>query len=239
MNKQIRRRKEMAVRVRDFSHAHPSADPSFVSILGRLEESISQLVELEGQQTGGFLSKHSSSVRRRGLRRRLREGLLRHLVTIAQDAAVEQPQLLEMFKLPPHNITNSSFQNLSRKLLEQGVAQKEVLVKHGLSDKLLDDLTAAVADFDASVAETNGGLNDHVLAGAELRRVSDEIMQLVAMMDGVNRYRFEREPQLLVAWESAKHVVTGPQTEEEKNGGEAGTPAEPAQPAPGEVKPAA
>jgi len=51
MTKQIRRRKEMAVRVRDFSHAHPSADPSFVSILGRLEESINQLVELEGQQT--------------------------------------------------------------------------------------------------------------------------------------------------------------------------------------------
>jgi hypothetical protein len=227
MNRQIRRKKEMAVRVRDFSHAHPSADPSFVSILGRLEEGINRLVALEGQQTGGFLSK----------RRRLREGLLRHLVTIGQDAAAEQPQLLEMFRLPPHNITNGAFQNLSRKLLEQGVAQKELLVKHGLSDTLLDDLTAAVGEFDASVAETNGGLNDHVLAGAELRRVSDEITQLVAMMDGVNRYRFEREPQLLVAWESAKHVVTGPLTAEEKKRAPTGVPAEPAQP--GEVKPAA
>jgi hypothetical protein len=237
MNRQIRRRKEMAVRVRDFSHAHPSADPSFVSILGRLEDGINRLVALEGQQTGGFLSKHSSAVRRRGLRRRLREGLLRHLVTVARDAAAEQPQLLEMFELPPHNLTNGAFQSLSRKLLEQGVAQKEVLVKHGLSDRLLDDLTAAVAEFDASVAETNSGLNDHVLAGAELRRVSDEIMQLVAMMDGVNRYRFEREPQLLVAWESAKHVLTGPLTAEEKQ------PGQPVQPGgtgqPGEVKPAA
>ena len=230
MNRQIRRRKEMAVRVRDFSHAHPSADPSFASILGRLEEAISRTVALEGQQTGGFLSRHSSSVRRRALRRRLREGLLRHLVTIARDAAVEQPQLLEMFKLPPSHASTGAFQNLSRKLLEQGVAQKEVLVKHGLSDKLLDDLTAAVAEFDASVAETNSGHSGHVLAGAELRRVSDEIMQLVAMMDGVNRYRFEREPQLLVAWKSAKHVVTGPLTADERKD-------EPA--APGEVKPAA
>jgi hypothetical protein len=237
MNRQIRRKKEMAVRVRDFSHAHPSADPSFVSILGRLEEGINRLVALEGQQTGGFLSKHSSTVRRREVRRRLREGLLRHLVTIGQDAAAEQPQLLEMFRLPAHNITNGAFQNLSRKLLEQGVAQKELLVKHGLSDTLLDDLTAAVGEFDASVAETNGGLNDHVLAGAELRRVSDEITQLVAMMDGVNRYRFEREPQLLVAWESAKHVVTGPLTAEEKKSEPPGVPVEPAQP--GEVKPAA
>ena len=233
----------MAVRVRDFSHAHPSADPSFVSILGRLEEGINRLVALEGQQTGGFLSKHSSTVRRRELRRRLREGLLRHLVTIGQDAAAEQPQLLEMFRLPGHNLTTGAFQSLSRKLLEQGVAQKELLVKHGLSDKLLEDLTAAVADFDASVAETNGGLNDHVLAGAELRRVSDEIMQLVGMMDGVNRYRFERDPQLMVAWDSAKHVRTGPLTAEEKNGGQPAPPAEPAQPGtagqPGEVKSAA
>lgn len=231
MNRQIRRRKEMAVRVRDFSHAHPSADPSFVSILGRLEEAISRTVALEGQQTGGFLSKHSSTVRRRDVRRRLREGLLRHLVTIAEDASAEQPQLLEMFRLPPQSASHGAFQNLSRKLLEQGVAQKELLVKHGLSDKLLDDLTAAVADLDASLAETNGGLNNHVLAGAELRRVSDEIMQLVAMMDGVNRYRFEREPQLMVAWESAKHVVTGPLTAEEKGSAEPGTA--------GEVKPAA
>jgi hypothetical protein len=230
MNRQIRRRKEMAARVRDFSHAHPSADPSFVSILGRLEEGINRLVALEAQQTGGFLSKHSSAVRRRSLRRRLREGLLRHLVTVARDAAAEQPQLLEMFKLPSHNLTNGAFQSLSHKLLDQGVAQKEVLVKHGLSDRLLDDLTAGVAEFDASVAETNSGHSDHVLAGAELRRVSDEIMQLVAMMDGVNRYRFEREPQLLVAWDSARHVVTGPLTAEEKNNAPA---------APGEVKPAA
>ena len=64
----------MAVRVRDFSHAHPSADPSFVSVLGRLEESIDRMMELEGQQTGGFLSKHSSSVRRREIRRSCARG---------------------------------------------------------------------------------------------------------------------------------------------------------------------
>jgi len=59
-------------------------------------------------------------------------------------------------------------------------------------------------------------------------------MRLVGMLDGINRYRFERDPQLLVAWKTAKHVVSGPQAE---------TAAEPApspdQPAAGEVKPAA
>jgi hypothetical protein len=232
MNKQVRRRLEMAARVRDFSRAHPSADASYASVLGRLESSIARMEALAGQQQGGFLSKHSSTVRRQELRRRLHRGLLRHLVTIARDAAGENRALAEMFQLPASNATHKAFQTLARKMLEQGQAQKELLAKHGLADKLLDDLSAAVDEFDGSVAETNGGRQDHVLAGAELDTVSDEVMKLVGMLDGLNRYRFDRDPQLLVAWESARHVVTGPQSEEKDQ-----QPAAPAQP--GEVKPAA
>ena len=59
-------------------------------------------------------------------------------------------------------------------------------------------------------------------------------MRLVGMLDGINRYRFERDPQLLVAWKTAKHVVSGPQVES------APPPAPtPAPPPTGEVKPAA
>ena len=55
------------------------------------------------------------------------------------------------------------------------------------------------------------------------------------MMDGLNRYRFQKEPQLLVAWEAARHIMSGPQAAKE----EAGTaPVAPSAGA-GEVKPAA
>ena len=233
MNRIVSRRLEMAVRVRDFSDAHPSADPSFVTVLGRLKESIDRMVELSGQQVGGFLSKHSSSLRRRDIRRRLRDGLLRHLVTVAEDASAEKPELGAKFGLPAHNLSHVRFQTVARKMLEQGEAERELLVKHGLSDKLLADLAAAVAEFDASVAETNSGRQDHILAGAELSTVSDEVLQLVGMMDGLNRYRFQKEPQMLVAWEAARHVVSGPQAAKE----EVPVTAPPAQA--GEVKPAA
>jgi hypothetical protein len=120
-----------------------------------------------------------------------------------------------------------------------GVAEKEVLIKHGLSDKLLDDLAAAVAEFEGSITATNTSREDHIAAGAELQRVSEEVLQLVQMMDGINRYRFRNDPHLLVAREAAKHVVTGPQPKEETPT----TPAGPSQPGTGgqtgEVKPAA
>ena len=63
------------------------------------------------------------------------------------------------------------------------------------------------------------------------------MIKLVGMLDGLNRYRFDRDPHLLAVWESAKHVVTGPQAKasEEKPA----PPAGPAQAGPEEVKPAA
>jgi len=119
------------------------------------------------------------------------------------------------------------------------VAEKAVLVKHGLSDTLLDDLATTVAEFEGSITATNTSREEHIAARAELQQVGDEVLQLVQMMDGINRYRFRNDPHLLVAWEAAKHVVTGPQPKNETST----TPAPPSEPATtgqaGEVKPAA
>lgn len=228
----------MAKSARDFSRKHPSADAGYGSVLERLEAAIAQMETLAGQQQGGYLTKHSSTVRRKLLRRRLRDGLLRHLVTVAADAADEEPSVLERFPLPASNATNATFQALARKLLEQGRAHQELLAKHGLATTLLDDLAAAVDEFDTSVAETTGGTQEHVLARAELDQLSDEVTRLVGMLDGINRYRFEREPQKLIAWDSAKHVVVGPQVEAKEEN--PGTPSPgPVQAGPGEVQPAA
>jgi hypothetical protein len=239
MNRLVSRRLNMAVRVRDFCDTNPSTDPSFVSVLGRLKEAINRMVALGSRQVSGILSRHASIVNRQQIRRRLRNDLLRHLVTVAQDASAGKPGLGNQFEIPGSNLSNARFHAASKAMLELGVAEKEVLVKHGLSDKLLDDLATAVAEYEGSITVTNTSREDHIGARAELEQVSDEVVQLVQMMDGINRYRFRGDPHLLVAWEAAKHVVTGPQPKGE-------TPAAPPTPTePGstgqteEVKPAA
>ena len=237
MDRKVRRKLAMAKSARDFSRKHPSADAGYGSVLERLDAVIARMDALAGQQQGGYLTKHSSTVRRKQLRRRLRDGLLRHLVTVAADAANEEPAVLEKFPLPASNATNATFQALVRKLLEEGRAHQELLAKHGLAITLLDDLAAAVDAFDASVVETTGGTQDHILARAELQELGDEVIRLVGILDGINRYRFEREPEKLIAWESARHVVVGPQAEAKEENPAA--PSGPAQAGPGEVKPAA
>ena len=73
----------------------------------------------------------------------------------------------------------------------------------------------------------------HILARSELRTLSDEVMQVVGILDGINRYRFAREPQLRAAWDRAKHVVGGSQVEAPASTPE--VPAAPTGPVTGEV----
>src|SRR6266542_3290334 len=108
MNRIVRRRLEMAIRVRDFSRAHPAADASYAAVHARLEDRIARMEAVAKQQQSGYLAAHSAVIRRR----------------------------------------------------------------------------------------------------AELGAVSDEVMQIVEVLDGVNRYRFGGQAEMRAAWESARNVVS-------------------------------
>ena len=157
MNRIVRRRLEMAVRVRDFSRAHPSTDANYAAVLAQLEERIAHMEALATQQQDGVVTAHASTVRRKALRRRLHHELLRHLVTVAGMAAADQPGLAERYEMPKGHETNEVFRMLAHRLLNQGRTEQEVLAKHGLADKLLEDLAAAVDEFDGSVARRMKG----------------------------------------------------------------------------------
>jgi hypothetical protein len=209
MNRIVRRRMEMAGRVLEFSRAHPSPDASYASLVAHFEERMGRLDALVMQELRGVDRRHGSVVRRRELRRRIHDQLLRHLVTVAHVAAREESRLAGRFVMPQGNENSEAFRTLARKMLEQGQAEGEVLAKHGLADSLLADLEAALDGFDGSVEDSHLGRMDHVGARAEMKRVSDEVMALVELLDGLNRYRFSGHPELLAGWRSARHVVAG------------------------------
>ena len=52
--------------------------------------------------------------------------------------------------------------------------------------------------------------------------MADEIVQIVRVMDGLNRFRFLNDPELLAAWESASNILATPRstTKPEGDGGE-------------------
>ena len=135
-------------------------------------------------------------------------------MTVAEAPAPRIRGIAEKFRLPSTSATHTAYRAVASKLLEDGRANQEVLVKRGLSATMLDELDAAIKEFDASLQESDDGKQAHVAARAEMKELGDEIMRLVGILDGFNRFRFHHEPELIIAWESAKHVVTGPQAKE-------------------------
>ncbi len=233
MNAKSRRKLEMGRRALEFSRAHPDPSPGYAAAVTRLEERLDRADKLASQQREGTLEVRAASARKLELRRSMRQAHLAHLAQAARIAAREVPELAQKFVFKPGTTTYLAFRTVARGMVAEAQNQKEVLVKHGMVEAVLDNLVQALDQFDAAVERGSDGRTAHVGASAELRAVADEVVQVVRVMDGLNRYRFMRDPELLAAWESASNVLASP-----RNGApKPGPGSEPA--AGGEVRPAA
>jgi len=92
-------------------------------------------------------------------------------------------------------------------MLEKATAQKDLLVSRGLSAQLVDDLTATLTKFEQTLEATRAGRRDHVGASADLESVLSEITEQVRLLDGLVRYRFSDNAELMGAWASARNVL--------------------------------
>jgi hypothetical protein len=133
-----------------------------------------------------------------------------------------------MFRIPDWNATHIAFRTSISEMLNQARAHHQLLLRHGLSATLVNELDLAVKEFDASLQETDDGKQSHVAARAEMKTLCREIMRLMGMLDGFNRSRFRRDPELIVAWKSAKHMVAEPQPKEARQTGPMASDLEPA-----------
>lgn len=212
MNARTRRKIEMGRRALDFSRAHPDASPGFGAALAHLEERLARADQLASQQREGILRVRAATARKRELRRTMRRAELLHVAEVARVAAREAPELPQKFVLTRKATPYLAFHTAARGMEAEAQARKELLVKHGLADTVLDSLARALDDFDQAVAQGIEGRQAHVGASAELGALAGEVVRLVRVMDGLNRTRFAHDSELLAAWESARHVVRAPQT---------------------------
>lgn len=222
----------MGTRALDFSRAHPDASPGYAAAVTRLEERLARGEQLATQQREGTLEVRAATAQKRKLRRTMQRAHLSHLAQVAKVAAREVPELAQKLVLKPGTTTYLAFRTAARGMAAEARSQKEILVKHGLAESVLEDLGRTLDQFDAAVEGGRGGRQAHVGASAELRAVADEVVQIVRVMDGLNRYRFLDDAELLAAWESASNILAAPRSVTPKPGPE-GPPPD------GEVRPAA
>lgn len=114
----------------------------------------------------------------------MRQAHLSHLPQVAKAAAREVPELAQKLVLRPGTSTYLAFSTAARGMRAEAQTQKE-----------------ALDQFDAAVERGTGARHAHVGARAELEEVGDEIVQIVRVMDGLNRYRFLNDSERLATWQ--------------------------------------
>lgn len=247
MRATIRRTIEMGNRVLDFSRAHPDSSPGYSAALARLEKSLAEAEVLATRQREGINAVRSATGQKRTLRRKMRRSQLVHLARVAEAAAVELPEIAQKFRLTREAVPYLAFRTAARGMSAEAQNQKEILVKHGLLDSVLESLSQTLNQFDQAVEQGSAGRRTHVGASAELDALAEELIQVARLMDGLNRYRFAENADSLAEWESASNTVrrrgSGASTEQSSEGTaeqEGGNGTAPNTPPPGgEIKPAA
>ena len=159
------------------------------------------------RQRDGQLVAKAAHPQRRQLRRTLTDRYLSQLASVAEQAAKEEPGPFVAFRVPAGTTSHLVFASAVRSMLTAATEGSELLAKHALSETLLKDLDQAVTEVDelnATVLEAKRG---HVGATTELGQVAADLVELVGVLDGIYRYAFADSPQILGAWNSARHVV--------------------------------
>lgn len=207
MRTDLRRRLEMAVRVRDFFRTHQSEGVTQDGAVARLEQMVQRAELLASQQRAGVVATRGAVEQRAELRHTLQSKMLRYLSAVGAAAARENTELAAQFRLPKPRGGNQVFVTWARGMVEKATAMKELLVSRGMSAKLLDDLTAALSEFEQTLEATRTARLAHVGATADLQAVLAEISEQVRVLDGLVRYRFGDNEELMGAWASARNVV--------------------------------
>ena len=170
----------------------------------------------------------------------MRRTQLVHLARVAESAVSEVPEVAQKFVLIREAIPYLAFRTAARGMSAEAQNQKELLVRHGLLESVLQNLAQSLDQFDQVVEQGSSARRTHVGASAELDALTEELIQIVRLMDGSNRYRFSNTPESLAEWESARNTIGPPRSSGGPADGRIGGPSTtPSQSQEGEIKPAA
>jgi hypothetical protein len=236
MNRRTEVRFEMGQRALEFSRAHPADSPGYATALKQLEDQLALATQLADQQRRGMAEVRTATLEKERHRRSIRRGHLVHISGVAQRAAIEDPELAQKFDLPRLPRRGLAFRAAARVMIEQAEQQKELLSKYGLVEEALQNARQSIDQLDSVVERGAEGRRVHIGASASLGTTASEVVRLVNILDGFNRFRFGGDPNLLAGWTAAANVLEPPHTIS-RSGGQ-GTTSSPAANG-GQVHPAA
>lgn len=231
MNGDVRRSVQMGTRSDAFSDGHPDTNAGYNAAAGKLKGLIRDAGDAATAQRDGLVAERTAAEKKRTLRRAIL-GAIAHCSRVGKVAAREEQGLDNSFRFKPEAGTELALRTAARSMAAEAQSHRELLIKHGLAETVLDEFVQLLDQFDLAIAQGNEARAKHIGATADLEALAAKIRETVRVMDGRNRQRFQGDPELLASWIAASRIVKTPRaTQAEDSEGE--------QPAQGDVRPAA
>jgi flagellar biosynthesis chaperone FliJ len=240
MNQRTEVRLIMGQRALEFSRANPSTSPGYATAVQQLEEQLARANQLVEEQRRGIEQVRTATLQKTRYKRALRRSHLAHFAGVAERAATEDPALAQKFDLPRIPTRGLPFRAAARSMVELVEQQKELLAKYGLVEESLQNARQTIDQLDQAVEHGAEGRRVHIGASASLEVVSNEVVRLVKILDGFNRFRFGEQANLLAGWIAAANIIGPPISggrSVSRSGGQGSAPG--TAPEAGQVKPAA
>ena len=206
MNTPVRNKLEMAARVRTFSRTHASTEPTYTTVLGRLEERLSEAEAIATRQHEARVAARGARNRRKELRRIVHFQLLKYLVAVGNVAGKTRGELATQFRLPSVSANNQAFLTSVKALVAAAEQQRDVLVAAGMAPALLEELQQMLAAFETASEEARAKKLSHIGARADLDQIAGTLMDELRVLDGINRWRFAKDPEVMAEWVAARHL---------------------------------
>jgi hypothetical protein len=199
MTRFVQRVIEIVIGVVGFDGSFPSTDPGYLVVMSRLGETLTRARAVAAKQQNGIIGARGAREMRDALQRSLRKELIPALVRVGGVLAKERTDLAAKFRFPPQ-ASNQVFLVSVKALLAEAESQREALVKEGMIASWLSDFSASVSAFEAASDAARNARNERIAATADLDLIARDLLVLVRVLDGINRYRFRKDPETMAAW---------------------------------------
>jgi len=197
----------MAGRVVGFLEAHPLTQAPAMEIARRFGETYQQVVQRSAEQESGLSGAQAMTDRRSELRARMQQGPLGHIRSIVKGMAGQVPSVALATSKQQIGRSNEAFLASVQVIRAEVEQHQDILVANGMTPSSLAELVSLEEELVQVVGESNAQRRLHTGATADLKGLSRKLMGMVAQLDGIVKYEFRGNLQLLGEWESARNVA--------------------------------
>lgn len=207
MTERERRRFEMLVRVDGFGRAFASLF-SPTSRAAQLFALLRTLIEAVHAHTTTQLSGEHTAQQKTSSKQFARALLIEQMKDInrlARAMGLAVPGLDDKFRLPGGD-SDQAWLIAGRTFAQDAVAFRTEFLSREMPESFIDDLNAAIADFEQAIDERNLGTGTHVAATVSTGEAIGQGLDIVHELHAIMRIKLRGDRATLAEWMSASHI---------------------------------